>query len=250
MAKIFKPRRSIQASVKGGSKKTTILAAGELMVVSRGNSIGGGFKHDIYIGDGITQMQNLDPALYGDTSVEDITVTADASATATAALSNVVTGRTLGALIGSLKQAIIKTTSEINDRINTIEIDITGDLDQRYAQINHTHTGYAPTDHNHDGRYWMMSTAVGSTAVRLSNKFDLTGDSEGGNLTLYAPNGTGFMQIDHHTNNEARIYFTNNGSTVSGTFTMDPSKSVSYANMKNFATATEDGETVLRITDI
>ncbi len=239
MAKIFKPRRSILTSVKGGAKKTTILAAGELMVVSRGSSIGGGFKHDIYIGDGITQMDDLNPALFGDTSVEDITVTADASASSATALANVVTGKTLGALIGSLKQAIVKLNTELNQRINTIEVDITGDLDLRYAQINH----------NHNDVYWEISTANSSTAVSLANKFNLAGNSSGGNVTLYSPNGTNYLVLDHNQNNSARINFSNS-STVTGSFTMDPSKSVSYANMKNFSTAVVDGENVLYITDI
>lgn len=105
MAKIFKPRRALRSSVKSGSKRTLVLASGELMLVGK-SAIGEGSKADLYLGDGVSQMQNLTPAIYGDTSEEDITITDDTSTTASAALGNVTTGNTLGAILGSLKKAI------------------------------------------------------------------------------------------------------------------------------------------------
>jgi hypothetical protein len=112
MAKIFKPRRALRSSVKSGSKRTLVLASGELMCVGK-TAIGENSKADIYLGDGVSQIQNLQPALFGDTSEEDMTITDDTSSTATAALGNVTTGATLGSILGSLKRAISLNASAI-----------------------------------------------------------------------------------------------------------------------------------------
>ena len=112
MAKIFKPRRALRSSVKSGSKRTLVLASGELMMVGK-SAIGEGSKADLYLGDGVSQIQNLSPAMYGDTSEEDMTITDDTSTTASAALGNVTTGKTLGAILGSLKKAISLNASAI-----------------------------------------------------------------------------------------------------------------------------------------
>ena len=112
MAKIFKPRRALRSSVKSGSKRTLVLASGELMLVGK-SAIGENSKADLYLGDGVSQIQNLSPAMYGDTSEEDITITDDTSTTATAALGNVTSGATLGSILGSLKKAISLNASAI-----------------------------------------------------------------------------------------------------------------------------------------
>ena len=112
MAKIFKPRRATKSTMAGSVKKTTVLDAGEMMVVSLENSesgtIGGINKHNIYIGDGARQFSQLKPALYGDSSEEPITINASSAETTQAALSEITTGKKLGNLIGSLKTAIEK----------------------------------------------------------------------------------------------------------------------------------------------
>ena len=112
MAKIFKPRRALRSSVKSGSKRTLVLASGELMMVGK-SAIGENSKADLYLGDGVSQIQNLTPAMYGDTSEEDMTITDDTSTSATAALGNVTTGATLGNILGSLKRAISLNASAI-----------------------------------------------------------------------------------------------------------------------------------------
>lgn len=122
MAKIFKPRRALRSSVKSGSKRTLVLASGELMLVGK-SAIGESSRADLYLGDGVSQMQNLSPAMYGDTSEEDITITDDTSTTASAALGNVTTGKTLGAILGSLKKAISLNAAAIttlNDDVGNI----------------------------------------------------------------------------------------------------------------------------------
>jgi hypothetical protein len=98
-------------------------------------AIGEGSKADLYLGDGVSQIQNLSPAMYGDTSEEDMTITDDTSTTASAALGNVTTGKTLGAILGSLKKAISLNAAAIttlNDEDNWAELI----LGIQYKRIN------------------------------------------------------------------------------------------------------------------
>jgi len=105
---ILKPRRSIRNSVKQGSKKNIVLEDGELMIVRKtaDSAQAKGVKSDIYIGNGATTMEEMKPAVYGDTSEEPIDITADASSDASAALNKVTSGKPLSELIGSLKRAV------------------------------------------------------------------------------------------------------------------------------------------------
>jgi len=112
MAIIFKPRRSDRSKVSsGGTKATLVLEQGELFFVKNDTS-GSTGRYNIYMGDGSTQIQSLSPALFGDTSEEDITLTTDSSTTSAAALANITSGKTLGSLLGSIKTAITKLKSE------------------------------------------------------------------------------------------------------------------------------------------
>ena len=113
MPKIFKPRRSKRATVKTGAKKSLVLQDGELMVVRKteDSATARGVKSDIYIGNGITQMQDMKPAVYGDTSEEPITVTPNASTTVNGALNSVVDGENVATMMGALKQAILLTST-------------------------------------------------------------------------------------------------------------------------------------------
>lgn len=113
MPKIFKPRRSKRATVKTGAKKSLVLQDGELMIVRKteDSAITRGVKSDIYIGNGITQMQDMKPAVYGDTSEEPITVTPNASTTVNGALNSVVDGENVATMMGALKQAILLTST-------------------------------------------------------------------------------------------------------------------------------------------
>ncbi len=112
MAIIFKPRRSDRSKVSsGGTKASLVLEQGEMFFV-KNDTAGSTRRYDVYVGDGSTQISSLSPALFGDTSEEDITLTDDASTTSTAALANIITGKKLGALIGSIKTAITTTKKE------------------------------------------------------------------------------------------------------------------------------------------
>ena len=106
--RIFKPRRTLRSSAKSGANKNIVLEDGELMVVRKGpdNEYNKGVKSDIYIGNGVTKLEQMKPAVYGDTSEEPIDVSLDSSTTSQEALSKVVSGKTLSALIGALKKAI------------------------------------------------------------------------------------------------------------------------------------------------
>lgn len=122
MSKIFKPRRG-RASTMAGTKASTVLAAGEFFVELPDTGVGTG-PCKIKMGDGSTTYPNLPYAL-GD-EVSDVTITADSSSSASAALANVVSGKSLGQLIGSLKQACSKNADAIatlNDEYYLFDVD-------------------------------------------------------------------------------------------------------------------------------
>lgn len=129
MSKIFKPRRG-RASTMAGTKASTVLAAGEFFVELPDTGVGTG-PCKIKMGDGSTTYPNLPYAL-GD-EVSDVTITADSSASASAALANVVSGKSLGQLIGSLKQACSKNA----DAIATLNDDL------KYSYKEGTLDGFA-----------------------------------------------------------------------------------------------------------
>lgn len=141
MAKIFKPRRATKSTMAGSVKKTTVLEAGEMMVVSLENSesgtIGGINKHNIYIGDGARQFSQLKPALYGDSSEEPITIATSSATTTEEALREVTSGKKLANLIGSLKTAIEKIS--ISPQLNNWHvIPVIGTFTNNLKQNNTT----------------------------------------------------------------------------------------------------------------
>ena len=119
MSKIFKPRRGTENTMKT-VKSNTVLAAGELFAEVPNTGQGTG-KGRLVMGDGVTAYGNLPSFLENvDVSSAQVTVTADNSATSTAAINNVSSGATTGALIGSLKQAISLTKSELTNTIDEV----------------------------------------------------------------------------------------------------------------------------------
>ena len=102
MSKIFKPRRG-KASTMAGSKKTTVLAAGEFFMEVPDTGVGTG-KAKIKMGDGATQYSSLPYAL-GDTSNDKIDLVSNSATTVAAALNSMVNGNTLGTQLGAAKQA-------------------------------------------------------------------------------------------------------------------------------------------------
>lgn len=118
MAKIFKPRRG-SSSVMSSTKANTVLASGEIFFETPNGGIGTGEGAGIKMGDGTTAYSSLPYFIKPvDVSTAAVTVTTDSSATSTAALNNVSTGASTGSLIGSLKQAISLTKSELTSTID------------------------------------------------------------------------------------------------------------------------------------
>ena len=118
--KVFKPRRG-KKSTMAGTKKTTILSAGELFaeVPDTGEGSGAGkFK----MGDGVTQYGDL-PYFAGDTSNDKIEFNTNTSSSVTNALNSVVSGSPLKNLIAGLKQAVSlcnTSITKLNDDITSI----------------------------------------------------------------------------------------------------------------------------------
>ena len=184
---IFKPRRGSRSAFKSGSKRTTVLSAGELMVL-RNDTSGSTNRYDVYIGNGTDQVKNLKPALYGDTSEEDITITADSSTTVSSALNNVVTGKTLGALIGSLKKAISLNASSIsslnNDKLSKSGGTMTGALTTPSIELS-TATPFIDFHYNNSNADYtsrIIEEASGRISVKTPNGFYI--DNGSGNVDV------------------------------------------------------------------
>ena len=118
MSKIFKPRRGL-ASTMSGTKASTVLASGELFIECPDAGVGKGYSN-IKIGDGTTAYSSLPYALEGDTSAFKVTVTADTSADYDTAMGNIITGKSVGGLVGSIKQAISKLKADVTSLSDTL----------------------------------------------------------------------------------------------------------------------------------
>ena len=133
MSKIFKPRRG-SATTMNGSKASTVLAEGELFFEYPDTGVGTG-ECKIKLGDGSTAYSSLPYAVDGTAiSSKAVTVTSNSSTTITAALNNVATGKTLGVIVGALKQAVSlcnTSITELNDEI----AEGTGLTDTQAAQL-------------------------------------------------------------------------------------------------------------------
>ena len=86
VSKIFKPRRGTK-SIMAGTKKSTVLASGEMFVEVPDAGVGKGASK-IKIGDGTTAYSSLPYAL-GDTSNDQITFSSNTSTTVAAALNSI-----------------------------------------------------------------------------------------------------------------------------------------------------------------
>lgn len=118
MAKIFKPRRG-KKSTMAGSKKATVLSAGEMFIEVPDTGAGTGHSK-MKIGDGSTQYSSL-PYAMGDTENDKIAFSNDTSGNITTALNKVTSGAALKTMIAALKQAVsLANTSitQLNDDLN------------------------------------------------------------------------------------------------------------------------------------
>lgn len=146
MSKILKLRRGL-ASTMSGAKASTVLAAGEIFAELPNTGVGTGtgkFK----MGDGVTPYSQLPYFMeQTDPTTSEITITADSSSTSTAALNNVTSNTALGSLIGSLKQAISLTKSELTQSIDDLN---------NHVQVGTTHFYF---DY-HDGMYGYNTSSL------------------------------------------------------------------------------------------
>ena len=139
MSKIFKPRRG-KASTMNGTKSSTVLAAGEMFIELPDTGVGTG-TCKMKMGDGVTAYGSLPYAMGGDIATTEITggINDDTSSTATAALANVTTGKTLGSIIGSLRRACslnAEAIATLNDDYDSIDKPGTTALNGNYTNTN------------------------------------------------------------------------------------------------------------------
>ena len=121
MAKIFKPRRG-KKSTMAGTKKATVLSAGEMFIEVPDTGAGTGHSK-MKIGDGSTQYSSL-PYAMGDTENDKIAFSNDTSGNITTALNKVTSGAALKTMIAALKQAVsLANTSitQLNDECDSIK---------------------------------------------------------------------------------------------------------------------------------
>lgn len=120
MSKIFCPKRAKSTTVGvGGAKADVVLELGEALFVEPPEGAGKGIGA-IKIGDGSTAVSNLPMYIDGNISEVGVTVTTDTSSTATTAAGNVVTGKTVSSIVGSLKQAEALNAAAITTAQSTI----------------------------------------------------------------------------------------------------------------------------------
>ena len=129
MAKIFKPRRG-KKSTMAGTKKTTVLSAGEMFIEVPDTGVGKGHSK-MKIGDGSTQYSSL-PYAMGDTENDKIAFSNDTSGNITTALNKVTSGAALKTMIAALKQAVsLANTSitQLNDELENFSVVYVKDRD-------------------------------------------------------------------------------------------------------------------------
>ena len=192
MSKIFKPRRG-KASTMLGTKASTVLAAGEMFIELPDTGVGTGICK-MKMGDGVTAYSSLPYAMGGDIASTEITgsIVEDTSATAAAALANVTTGRTLGAIVGSLRRACqlnAQSIATLNDDIRYISRTVQVDT----ITNNNLHTYIEIPVWAHQ---IVLSLAGDNNTTRFSTLFP---------LTQFALNKT--QQVNGYISNE-RVFFT------------------------------------------
>ncbi len=186
MSRIFKPRRANKSSAKtpSGRLKNLILEEGEFMILKDDIDPNANNAYDFFIGDGVTPLSDLPSSIAGGGSSERVTIIPDSSSTSTQAINNIVSNSLLGALIGSIKQALIKINSE-------------------KANVSHTHSQYAAISHNHDDRYTKLNNnATFTNEVKINAG---VGASDYPRVNFARDNSTRPVKIDSPANNEIVI---------------------------------------------
>ena len=140
MSKIFRPRRGKSTTMASETKAATVLALGEMFVEVPSTGVGTG-ESNIKLGDGTTTYGSL-PYAMG--SAAPTSLVSDASTTATTALNNVTSGKSLKNILGSLKQAISLNSTSITALNDTIAGGV-GLTDKEAAQLQTIYDHYSAT---------------------------------------------------------------------------------------------------------
>jgi hypothetical protein len=130
MSKIFKPRRGLKATA---IKKSIVLEKGELFFEVPEGGVGTGLAR-VKLGDGVHKYDELPYSINLD-EINDIRLVFNASSTAdnTALLNEIVTGKSLGNLIGSIKTLLSNLVK--SDTTNTKKLE---DVTDKAAPKKHS----------------------------------------------------------------------------------------------------------------
>lgn len=172
VSKVLKPRRGTK-SIMAGTKKSTVLASGEMFIEVPDAGVGKGASK-IKIGDGTTAYSSLPYAL-GDTSNDQITFSSNTSTTVDAALNSVTSGGSLKNIVAGLKQAISlcsKSITQLNDDLKNSDI---GNVRQELDELNDRLTNLS------SGTYYDEETDILYIQSSTSN---YTYDSASGTLYI------------------------------------------------------------------
>ena len=189
MGKILRPRRGT-ANVMAGGRKDIVLAAGEIFFEMPNTGIGSGFGK-IKMGDGQTPYKDLPYFLSNSTvSTDEVEIIPSNKNTVSAALNDIVSEKTVGELIGSIKQAIALTNSELtdnfDDRLTTkADADI---VDTMVNQLNANNHKFYFDYHNGEYGYNTSISRGADTFVPFSGGSG-SGIRSGQTVCLAASNG-------------------------------------------------------------
>ena len=238
MSKIFKPRRG-RKSTMNGTKASTVLSAGEFFVEVPDSGVGTGACR-LKMGDGTTAYSKL-PYMDSDPSESEVTVTADASTTTTAALGNVVTGKSLSSLLGSLKQAaelnrqaIAKLNDEIEDIKNPPFSATVGNTFSGTVSGSHTGTyNFRCIYTNGKDYYFLCLTNLGIVDWSIACSYSWTVTIQGKTVTAKIPTkaqvevatqanrAIGFDYWTSTPYDSSRAWYVLSGGSLSGNYTGD-----------------------------
>ena len=191
MAKIFRPRRGKKSTM---TTKNTVLASGELFVEVPETGVGTG-KVKMKMGDGSTAYSSL-PYAVSDVVVADETVafTASTSTANSTLLNEIVTGKAVKNLFGSIKTLL-------------------SNLDASVTQLNNNYSSLEGRISSADGSITELNTSLNEIYAWLEENQGTLGDSISPSITVTAPTGTSSANPTYYQSDSTVNY------TVSGTAT-------------------------------
>ena len=209
MSKIFKPRRGKQSTM-AGTKKTTVLANGEMFIEVPDTGAGTGHAR-MKMGDGSTAYSEL-PYAMGDTENDEIAFGSNTSTTVATALNSVTSGGKLKNIIAGLKQAVSlcnTSITQLNDDISNIQSSFQDGVDSIYnalvakgstpaskspkdivTAISSIKTGYTQEQYIAYGNTcYNNGKSAGASSVTGSARYDTTDHAIQSSITITLSNG-------------------------------------------------------------